>query len=138
MSEISRKCVPFTPLTIDLKDAIIGLVSSAGVHLKSGAAFNVEGDTSFRILPHDVKTEELMVTHDHYDHTDADKDINCVFPIDILRELAEEGFIKGTGNKHIGFMGFSMRLKDMYEITAPAIAKEVERSNIDAVLLTAG
>lgn len=138
MTEISRKCVPFTPLAIDLKDAVVGLVSSAGVHQKKDTPFNIEGDTSFRILPPDVKPVDLMVTHGHYDHTDADKDINCVFPIDILRELAEEGFIKGTGNKHVGFMGFSMRLKDMYEITAPAVAKEVERSNIDAVLLTAG
>jgi hypothetical protein len=29
-----------------------------------------------------------MVTHGHYDHRHADTDINCVFPIERLRELA--------------------------------------------------
>jgi D-proline reductase (dithiol) PrdB len=81
----------------------------------------------------------MMGDHHHYDHTDADEDINVVFPIDILRELAEEGYIGGIARKHVGFMGYTMKLKDMYESTAPAIADEIDKgSRADAVLLTGG
>jgi glycine/betaine/sarcosine/D-proline reductase family selenoprotein B len=79
-----------------------------------------------------------MVTHGHYDHRHADSDINCVFPIDRLRELAAEGVIAGVGDKHLGFMGYTQLLRDLYERGAPEMAKVIERSRADAVLLTAG
>jgi D-proline reductase (dithiol) PrdB len=80
-----------------------------------------------------------MVTHHHYDHTDADADINVVFPIDALRDLAAEGFIGAVAPEHIGYMGFTMRLKDMYEQTAPTIAEEIDKkSRADIVVLTGG
>src|SRR4029078_13208941 len=82
---------------------------------------------------------DLMVTHHHYDHSDADRDINVVFPIDALRELAEEGFIGEVAREHIGFMGYTMQLKRMYEETAPQIAEEIDRkSRADLVVLTGG
>jgi D-proline reductase (dithiol) PrdB len=68
----------------------------------------------------------------------ADADINCVFPIDRLRELAEAGVIASVGARHLGFMGYTQHLRDLYERAAPEMAKLVERSSADAVLLTAG
>jgi D-proline reductase (dithiol) PrdB len=80
-----------------------------------------------------------MVTHHHYDHSDADRDINVVFPIDALRDLAGEGFIAEPGREHIGYLGFTMQLKKMYEEVAPQIAEEIEkRSRADIVVLTGG
>ena len=49
----------------------------------------------------------LFLSHHHYDHTSADKDINLVFPIDRLRELAEARIIGGVARTHIGYMGYS-------------------------------
>ncbi len=69
---------------------------------------------------------------------DADADINCVFPLDRLRELAAEGVIGGVADKHLGFMGYTQQLRDLYEHAAPEMAKVIERSRADAVLLTAG
>jgi D-proline reductase (dithiol) PrdB len=86
-----------------------------------------------------LESSNLMVTHDHYDHADADQDINVVFPIDRLRELKEDGFIGGIARKHIGYMGYTMKLKDMYEGTAVRIAEEIDKgSRADAVVLTGG
>ena len=68
----------------------------------------------------------------------ADADINCVFPLDRLRELAAEGVIGGVADKHLGFMGYTQQLRDLYERAAPEMAKAIERSRADAVLLTAG
>ncbi len=139
---ISRKCVPFTPFEGKLERSTVALVTAAGVHLRDQEPFNIAdelGDLGFRIIPPDVDPSNLMVTHHHYDHTDADQDINVVFPIEILRELKEEGFIGDVARKHVGYMGYTMQLKAMYEGTAPEIANEIDRgSRADLVVLTGG
>lgn len=138
MSGLSRKAVPYTPADRPLKGMTVALVSSAGVHRKTDPPYNLEGDERFYVFPAEIQAADLMVTHGHYDHSDADRDINCVFPIDRLRELSAEGFIRGVSNKHIGFMGFTRKLGEMYEQAAPAMGQEIERSQADAVVLTAG
>lgn len=139
---ISRKCVPFTPFERELSKSTIAIVTAAGVHVKDQEPFNTAndlGDLGYRIIPEDVEGSQLKVTHHHYDHRDADKDINVVFPIDVLRELEAEGIIGGIARKHVGFMGYTMQLKAMYEGTAREIANEIDKgSRADAVILTGG
>ncbi|MBP1930578.1 glycine/sarcosine/betaine reductase selenoprotein B family protein [Ammoniphilus resinae] len=143
--EMSRKAIPYTPNDKSLKDMTIMIVSTSGVHLKDQEPFSTDtaqGDSTFRVIPGDVRAQDLTVTHaapkEHY-NTDAPKeDINCVFPIDRLRELADQGIIQGVAEKHVTMMGYAMRLKQINEVTIPAVAKEVVRSKADAVLLTAG
>ena len=66
--------VPITPdpvwaeVTKDLKDMTVALVTCAGVHMKSDKRFNLAGDTSYRIVPGDAKSEDLMVSHGGYDN----------------------------------------------------------------------
>ena len=139
---ISRKCVPFTPFEGELAKSTIAIVTAGGVHLKEQDAFNIAdelGDLGYRVFPEDVDSSQLMVTHNHYDHSDADQDINVVFPIDVLRDLQAEGFIRNVAKKHIGYMGYTMQLKAMYEGTAREIANEIDKgSRADAVILTGG
>ncbi len=142
MSELSRKCVPFTPYERELSRATVAIVTAGGVHKKDQQPFNIAdelGDLTFRVIESDVQAANLMVTHHHYDHTDADQDVNVVFPIDALRALAEEGFIGGLARELVGFMGYTMQLKRMYEETAPEIAEEIDsKARADIVLLTGG
>jgi D-proline reductase (dithiol) PrdB len=139
---ISRKCVPFTPFEGDLGKASVSIVTAGGVHLRDQEPFNIAdelGDLGYRVIAEDVDSAELMVTHHHYDHSDADKDINVVFPIDVLRDLKQERFIGGVARKHIGYMGYTMQLKAMYEGTAREIANEIDKgSRADLVVLTGG
>ncbi len=135
---MSKRCIPYTPRFRELSQSIFALVTTAGVHLRDQEPFHVDGDNSWRLIPGDVQARQLMVTHAHYDHRDADQDINCVFPIDRLHELAEEGIIGGLSDKHLGFMGYTQNIRDLYERAAPEIAKIISRSKADAVLLTAG
>lgn len=135
---MSRRCIPYTPRRRELRETTFALVSTAGIHLCDQEPYNLEGDNSWRLIPGDVRADQLMVTHGHYDHRHADQDINCIFPIDRLRELAAEGIIGGVGDKHLGFMGYTQQLRDLYERAAPEMAKLIERSRADAVLLTAG
>lgn len=135
---MSRRCIPYTPRRRKLSETVFALVTTAGVHLRDQEPFDLAGDNSWRLIPGDVESNRLMVTHGHYDHRHADSDINCVFPIDRLRDLAAEGVIAGVGDKHLGFMGYTQLLRDLYERGAPEMAKVIERSRADAVLLTAG
>ena len=139
---LSRKCVPFTPFDGDLAKATVALVTAGGVHLKDQDPFNIAdelGDLGYRIMPEDVVSSDLRVTHHHYNHADADKDINVVFPIDVLRDLRHDGFIGGIARKHVGYMGYTMQLKAMYEGTAREIASEIDKgSRADLVVLTGG
>ena len=138
---ISRKCVPFTPFERELSKSTIAIVTAGGVHLQDQAPFKISdelGDLTYREIPEDVDSADLMVSHHHYDHSDADDDINVVFPIDVLRDLQAEGFIGDIAKKHIGY-GYSQQLKAMYEGTAREIANQIDRtSRADAVVLTGG
>lgn len=143
--ELSRKAIPYTPMDKPLHEITVMIVSTSGVHGKDQEAYNTdpsEGDATFRIIPGDVDTSNLTVTHsapkEHY-NTDAPKeDINCVFPIDRLREMVDDGDLGGVAEKHLTMMGYSMRLNKINKETIPALVKEVVRSKADAVLLTAG
>ncbi len=139
--EMSRRSVPYTPVFKPLNEMKFSLVTTAGVRLSSQEPYNDEGDERFYVIPGDVNVADLTVNYAspaNYDFSDSLKDINVVFPIERLRELKEAGVIGGIANKHIGLMGYTMRLKKIYEETVPAIARELERSNTDGVILTAG
>ncbi|MEW6730881.1 MAG: glycine/sarcosine/betaine reductase selenoprotein B family protein [Acidobacteriota bacterium] len=139
--QISRRCIPFTPFERPLNKAIVAMVSSTGVHMKSQEPFDIndeQGDRSFRVIPANVELSDLMITNSHYNHSDVDSDLNCIFPIETLQGLIKEGLIGGIAEKSIGLMGYSMQMKRIQEDTAPKIATELERSRADAVLMMAG
>ena len=135
--ELSRYCVPFTPFRGRVEEATLCLVSTAGVRERTDAPFDVEGDTTYRVISGDVTGADLAYDDTHYDHACADLDINCIFPVDRLRELAAERRIGGLTERHFS-LGFSQSLRDLRERTIPLLAREVDRARPDAVLLTAG
>lgn len=139
MLNIARKCVPYTPFDKDLATATVAIVSATGVFLPDQEPFPGEdpGDITYRLIPGGTETSTLRIVHNHYDHSEADADPNIVFPLDTLRELATEGFIKAVSDVHYSY-GFTTRLKELYETTFPEIADKIERSKTRLVLLTAG
>jgi D-proline reductase (dithiol) PrdB len=79
-----------------------------------------------------------MITHDYYDHKDADRDINVVFPLDRLRELEQEGIIKALSPLNFGLMShvIGRHIRTLTGETAPEIAKRLQAAGADIVLLT--
>ena len=128
----------WTPVTKELKDMKIAIATAAGVHLKSDKRFNLAGDFTFRLVPGDAPTSELMVSHGGYDNGDVNKDVNCMFPLDRLRELAAAGFIKEVAPTHVGFMGGGGNQEKFTNETGPAIAQILKDEGVDAVIMTAG
>jgi D-proline reductase (dithiol) PrdB len=128
----------WAPVTKELKDMTIAIATAAGVHHKDEKRFNLAGDFTFRKITSDMASADLMVSHGGYDNGDVNKDINCMFPIDPLRKLAEDGIIKAVSPIHFGFMGGGGNQDKFKNETGPEIAALLKESGVDAVLLTAG
>jgi hypothetical protein len=135
--ELSRYCVPFTPFQGRLEDATVCIVSTAGVRTKDDRPFVTDGDTSWRVIPAEAEGKDLRYDDTHYDHACVERDLNCVFPIDRLRELAAEGRVGGLTARHFS-LGFSQALRELREKTIPALVREIDRERPAAVLLTGG
>lgn len=135
--EFSRYCVPFTPFRGRLEEAIVCLVTTASVRHKDDKPFDVEGDTTYRVIAGGTPAADLRYDDTHYDHGCVDRDLNCVFPIDRLREMAAEKRIGGIAERHFS-MGFTMALREMRERTVPEVAREVDRVHSNLVVLTGG
>ncbi|SHE92166.1 D-proline reductase, 26 kDa subunit [Clostridium fallax] len=128
----------WAPVTKPLNEMKIAIASAAGVHLKSDKRFNLAGDFTYRLIPGDTSSSDLMVSHGGYDNSDVNKDINCMFPIDRLRELVKEGYIKEIAESNIGFMGGGGDQDKFRDETGPKIAQILKNENVDGVILTAG
>lgn len=128
----------WTAVAKPLAQMTIALVTGTGVHLRGDQRFDLSCDSSFRIIPAETDCAELTVSHGGYDNTDALADINSMFPLDRLRELAAEGLIAGIAPRHIGFMGGGGDLKKLANETGPAIAELLRQDGVDAAVFTAG
>jgi D-proline reductase (dithiol) PrdB len=135
--------IPWSPARVSLAQASVALVTSAGVHLRRDQPFdmkNPDGDASFRVIPGDIVLRDLTITHDYYDHRAADCDLNCVFPLERLRELAAAGLIGRGAPCHIGTMGHILDTEERRLVTetAPAIARVLVEDGVDCVLAAPG
>ena len=126
---------PWEPLRKPLGRCRVGLVASGGIYRRGQLAFHSKDDTSLRLIPTDVRTEDLRTSHFAYDQTDARRDPNVVFPIDTLRGLVKEGVIGGLTNHAIAFMGGIYSSRRVREETAPAIARILMDERADLALL---
>jgi D-proline reductase (dithiol) PrdB len=125
--------IPWTPLRKPLSECKVVLISTGGVHLRKDKPFHVDGDASYRVIPKGVQVTDLAISHQAYDKTDALRDINLVFPIERLRELAAEGVIGSLADEHYGFglMGSASKLLPSQE----EVAKRVKEAGVDLALL---
>lgn len=123
-----------------LAECRVALITSAGVHLKTEEPFEVlgEGDYSYRVIPADSQPEDLEVTHIYYDTKHAKVDQSIVFPLQQLRELAEEGFIGSVSNANIGLNGGTLNQTPHERETAPKVTAELLKDHVDVALLIPG
>jgi D-proline reductase (dithiol) PrdB len=135
--------IPWAPLAKPLAASTIALVTTAGVHHRDQQAYDMhdhDGDPTFRELDLERPLDSLMITHDYYDHADADRDLNVVLPVERLRELAAAGEIAGVARLAYGFMGHitGPHLETLKRRTAPEVAAQLKEARVDAVLLAPG
>ena len=133
--------VPWCPVRKPLGESKIALVTTAGLHHPDQPPFDMldpRGDPTFRIIDGDRIEKNYIITHDYYDHRDADRDINVVFPIARLKEILSAGVIGGLSPRHFAFMGHITGdyVDHLTEEYAPQVAAMVLQDGVDAVLLT--
>ena len=135
--------VPWVAVTKPLAASTVALVTTAGVHHREQPPFDMhdrDGDPSFRELDLERPLDSLMITHDYYDHADADRDLNVVLPVERMRELAASGEIGAVARLGYGFMGHitGRHLETLKHKTAPDVATRLKKARVDAVLLAPG
>ena len=122
-----------------LGECKVAFLTTAGVHLKSQEPFETEkGDPTYRIIPGDINYNDLMITHTHYNHQEADKDINVVFPLEILQEFAVEGIIGAVAPRNFGMMGYIPMVNMLRNKVAPQIADILVEDQVDILLMSPG
>ena len=125
---------PWQPLRRPLSTSRLGLVASGGIYIAGQVAFHYKDDTSWRVIPTDVKTTDLRATHFAYDLTDARQDPNVVFPIATLRGLVSEGVIGALAANAYAFMGGIYSARRVQQELAPQLLERLLAEHIDAVL----
>lgn len=139
----SGEPAPFTPFEKDLSRARVGLVTTTGVYVEGQEPFDVDaalGDSTYRVIPSDVEVSALRIAHTHYPLDRAEKDINVIFPVERLRELAEEGALGSLAGDFYSY-GFDLHVKELVDPetgSAHDIARAYEEEGVDAVLITPG
>lgn len=119
-----------------LSSATVAIVTSAALHTADDTAF-AGGDTSFRLI--DRERRDLILGHwsPNFDRAAITVDLNVVYPIDRLEELATQGVISAVAPRHVSFAG--NQPDDLATIrldTGPAAAAALRADGVDVVLLT--
>jgi D-proline reductase (dithiol) PrdB len=137
---VKAETIPWTPLRKPLAKCKIALLTTGGVHLKSDPPFNMvdkDGDPTYRAIPANANPADLTITHDYYNHSDADEDINLVLPLDILREYQQMGVVGPSADFFYSFMGHidGPHLPTLINQTSKAVAQALKKQGVDIALL---
>ncbi len=115
----------------------VTMLTSGGISLCSVAGFDPMARNDHRLdeIPHSAGAGDFQIHDAYYDHSDADRDINCQFPIDRLRELEAAGEIGSLAARFwSGFMGRIYDRTRVQEESAPAFAAELAKDEVDLLI----
>lgn len=140
---------PFA-VAASLSDATVALMSAGGVYVEGEdpTGGETQEQAVARIgeylreapmlvsIPSDVGLGDLRVRHPGYDIRGAARDINCVFPVTALNDLAKEGVIGRISGQHYSFVGAASQLRLRNEI-APRWGQKLRAEGVDICLLVA-
>ena len=119
-----------------LADATVAIVTTAGLHRRVDPGWRA-GDQTFREIG--ASDRDLALGHwsPNFDRSGLAADLNVVFPIDRLHEMAAEGAIGKVAPRHLSFMGALDETMTTIRIdSGPAAAKVLRDDGVDVVLLT--
>ncbi len=131
--------VSLAKLKKPLSKARLSLVSTAGVQPKNTMPFDTVhpvGDYTFRRVPSNSKPADLEIHQLKYPTHGAMRDLNVIFPIERLQELANEKIIGGLTENFFSFIGYNMNPEMLEQTLAESIADAVEAEKPEAVLLS--
>ena len=112
----------------------IAIVSTAGLHNRDDRPFTSVSE-EYRVIPGDIVANDLVMSHlsTNFDRTGFQQDWNVIFPIDRLREFADQGSIGSVADFHYSFMGATDPMK--MEPVARDLAGLFKKDQVDGLLL---
>ncbi|MBF8270804.1 MAG: Glycine/sarcosine/betaine reductase selenoprotein B (GRDB) [Gammaproteobacteria bacterium] len=138
-----QRDIPWTVLTKPLSACTVALISTGGIALRTDRPFDQDGerrnpwwgDPSYRIIPGTARTQDIRVYHMHINPAFAESDLNCLLPIERLRELATAGVVGAAAPSHYSFMGYLLDPKALLEHSIPAIIRHLRSEAVDIAIL---
>jgi D-proline reductase (dithiol) PrdB len=135
--------IPWTTPSKPLADCTVALISSGGIALKTDRPFDQEGerqnpwwgDPSFRVIPRTATEQDVEFYHLHINSSFPKQDLNCLFPLQRLRELEEAGEIGRSAPFHYSFMGYTLQPMTLLEHSVPAMIDHLQGEGVDVVVL---
>src|SRR5579872_4225352 len=118
-----------------LSERRVAIVSSAALIHRGDKPFPF-GSGEYRAVPSSWNGNDILMSHVsiNYDRAGFQRDLNVVYPVDRLRELAAEGVIAGMAATNFTVMG-STDPAGMTD-SADQIAGQLRQERIDSVLLS--
>jgi D-proline reductase (dithiol) PrdB len=129
-----------TPLTKPLSEARVALITSSGLIQKGTEPFdlgNPGGDPTYRIIRSDIDPADLTlsIVSANWDRSAFAADVNAIFPMDRVRELADEGIIGSLADDYYAFMGSIFDIEPVATHSAPAVGELLRQAEVDVALL---
>ena len=119
-----------------LQDARVAIVTSAALYREGDAPFGFE-DVHFEAIPHAARDLKMGHVSPNFDRAGFAADLNVVYPVDRLSELAERGTIGSVADFHYAFAGSQPdTVSEVRLDTGPACAQKLLADEVDVVLLT--
>ena len=119
-----------------LARSTVAIVTSAALYVSDDEAFSAT-DTGYRMIPSERRDLVLGHWSPNFDRAAVALDLNVVYPIDRLEELAARGVIGGVAPRHVSFAG--NQPDDVSTIrldSGPRAAAELRADGVDVVILT--
>ena len=117
-----------------LKEARIALLTTAALFPRGQSDWR-RGDESFRVLR--TEQDNVMLGHQsaNFDQSGFAQDLNTVFPIQRLLEMAEREEIGSVAPRHLSFLGTQNETMDTIRYDSGPLAAELLRKDgVDVVL----
>jgi hypothetical protein len=126
------------PPRVPLERARIALISAAGVYARGDTPFERDADHSFREVPSDLPSQDIVFGAGSFDHGEVNRDPNCMFPLHPLRELVAAGAGRGQTAGHFGIQGAGGELEQIKTELAPPLVARLRDLGAEGVVLTGG
>ena len=118
-----------------LSEATVAIVTSAALH-QGGVSWTPD-DAHFERLPDGARNLSLGHISPNFDRAGFANDINVVYPVDRLHELAERGVIGKVASHHYSCAGNQDDMVSTVRLdTGPKAAKQLLEDGVNVVLLT--
>jgi len=117
-----------------LSERKVAILSSAALYPRGGNPI-LHNSGDYLEIPTSLPHSEILMSHVsiNFDRSGWQRDINVVYPIDRMRELAEEGVIGAVADVNFTVLGATEPMKMLESVES--IAARVKRDQIDSVLL---